>query len=122
MLAGTPRYSDLATLDDGSVVITWSSYGQDGSDWGIYARRYDASGAPLGAEFLVNAITTGGQFGSSVSRVDGGGFVISWSGLEADNSVGVWARAFDATGTPSADEFLVNTYTIGSQTRRPWPR
>ena len=114
LLPVSPNQPDVATLDDGSVVITWASYEQDGSDWGIYARRYDASGAPLGAEFLVNATTAGPQVSPSVSRVDGGGFVITWSSADA-STLGVWARAFDSTGAPIGDEVLVNTYATGSQ-------
>ena len=50
------------------------------------ARRYDASGVPLGDEFLVNAITTGSVWLIGAA-VDGGGFVISWGGLDADKAV-----------------------------------
>jgi hypothetical protein len=28
----------------GNFVVTWSSYGQDGSGSGIYAQRYNAAG------------------------------------------------------------------------------
>ena len=37
----------VITAADGGYVVTWSSYGQDGSEWGIYAQRYDAAGAVL---------------------------------------------------------------------------
>jgi hypothetical protein len=33
---------------DGSFVVTWASVTQDGSGWGIYAQRFDASGSPVG--------------------------------------------------------------------------
>ncbi len=29
----------VAALPDGSAIITWASYGQDGSMWGVYARK-----------------------------------------------------------------------------------
>jgi hypothetical protein len=32
----------------GEFVVTWITTGQDGSDRGIFARRYDGSGAALG--------------------------------------------------------------------------
>ncbi len=34
-----------AALAGGGFVVTWTSFGQDGSDWGIYAKRCDAGGA-----------------------------------------------------------------------------
>src|SRR4051812_9176081 len=39
----------------GDFVVAWASNPQDGSDDGVYARRYDADGAALGDEFRVNA-------------------------------------------------------------------
>ncbi len=34
----------VTALIDGSFVVTWSSYGQDGSEYGIYSKRYDSNG------------------------------------------------------------------------------
>src|SRR5262249_18344584 len=45
----------------GDYVVTWSSYGQDGSGWGVYAQRYDVNGKALGGEFRVNTTTLGDQ-------------------------------------------------------------
>ena len=48
--ASTPRRQAtridpaVAALSDGGYVVTWMSYDQDGSGYGIYAQRYDASG------------------------------------------------------------------------------
>src|SRR5262245_58504950 len=42
---------------NGNFVIAWQSYEQDGSGWGVYARRYNAAGTPQGGEFLVNTFT-----------------------------------------------------------------
>jgi len=41
-------------LTDGGFVVTWMSYNQDGSGYGIYAQRYDADGNTQGSEFQVN--------------------------------------------------------------------
>ncbi len=38
----------------GGYEVTWSSVGQDGSGYGIFAQRYNASGATLGAETRIN--------------------------------------------------------------------
>ncbi|WP_162176152.1 cadherin-like domain-containing protein [Synechococcus sp. KORDI-49] len=44
----------VASLTDGGFLISWQSYNQDGSNWGIYAQRYNADGSKNGSEFLVN--------------------------------------------------------------------
>ena len=45
----------------GDFVIAWQSQGQDGGGWGVYAQRYDATGAALGGEFRVNTTTAQDQ-------------------------------------------------------------
>ena len=50
--------SAVAIDADGDFVVTWHSDGQDGSGYGIYAQRYNASGVAQGSEFLVNTFTT----------------------------------------------------------------
>jgi hypothetical protein len=47
---GDQRSSRIAMDDAGNFVIAWESEYQDGSSSGIYARRYNAVGTPLGAE------------------------------------------------------------------------
>src|SRR5207248_2499487 len=51
----------VATDAAGNYVVAWTSYGQDGSSYGVYAQRYSATGAPLGGEFRVNQVTSGAQ-------------------------------------------------------------
>ncbi len=65
--------------DDGDFVIAWSSLGQDGSGYGIYAQRYATNGTPQGAEFRVNTFTTNSQVNASVAMDADGDFVIAWN-------------------------------------------
>ena len=58
---------NIAALSDGGYVVTWTSDGQDGSSYGIYAQRYNASGVAQGAEFRVNTNTTNNQWIPSVA-------------------------------------------------------
>ena len=48
----TPRATSAApsvALDaDGDFVVAWQSYGQDGSDYGVFARRFSSAGARPG--------------------------------------------------------------------------
>jgi hypothetical protein len=41
---GSQHANGVTALADGGYVITWISDGQDGSGFGIYSQRYDASG------------------------------------------------------------------------------
>lgn len=99
------------------LIVTWSSWDQDGSDWGIFAQRYDAAGEKLGSEFRVNTTTRLGQRESRVAVDSQGRFVVLWQSLNQDGgSWGVYARVFDADANPLSAEILVNTgTTTGSQ-------
>jgi hypothetical protein len=101
---------------DGDFVVAWSSSGQDGSDQGVFARRFNAAGIAQGLEFQVNAYTTGLQYNPSVSLDTSGDFVVAWSSNGQDGSgYGVFARRFAAAGIAQAVEFQVNSYTPGAQ-------
>jgi len=49
--ASTQTSPDVAALPDGGWLVTWQSYGQDGSDFGIYSQRYAADGTAYSTGF-----------------------------------------------------------------------
>jgi hypothetical protein len=107
----------IASGPSGDFVVVWHGGGnQDGSAYGVFGRRFDASGTAVGgAEFLVNEVTVGVQGLPSVA-VDGAGhMVMAWVAPDGDD-YGVFARRFDSAGNPRGGEFRVNTYTGGRQT------
>lgn len=92
----------------GSFVVVWRSAGQDGDGDGVFAQRYDASGAPAGEEFQVNLVTTGDQREPAVAVDDSGEFTVVWeSALSAGSQDVVVGRRFDATGQPLGGEFEI---------------
>lgn len=101
----------VATLTDGSVVVVWSSYGQDGSLQGIYGQRLSSAGVKLGNEFQVNQFVLNNQRTPSVAALTNGGFVVTWvSELQRGAStVDIYARLFDNSGAAVGNEFPVNT-------------
>ncbi len=114
--SNTQRFSSVAMDADGDFVVTWSSSGQDGSGWGVYAQRYNAVGEALGQEFRVNTFSSGSQLYSTVAMDADGDFVITWSSSAQDGSgYGVYAQRYNAAGQVIGDEFQVNTYTNNSQ-------
>ena len=99
----------------GNFVVTWPSYAQDGSLWGVFGQRYASSGTPLGPEFRVNAYTTDTQHFPAVALDSSGNFVVVWHGYTQDGSArGIFGQRFTNTGTPLG-EFRVNTYTTSDQ-------
>lgn len=111
----------IAFDSDGRFVVVWSSEGSPANDSeasSIQARRFDASGAPLGPQFQVNTLTTGFQSSPSVVTLGDGGFLIAWSSEATDGDdpdESIQARRYDADGNPMGAEFQVNTYTTGRQ-------
>src|SRR4051794_28967842 len=103
----------------GDFVVTWSSAGQDGSSWGVYAQRYAADGSARGGEFRVNQATANAQWYPAVGCADDGSFVVAWtSELQDGGGDSVYARRYDAAGAPAGDEFRVNT-TAADHQRQP---
>ena len=106
----------MTALNDGGFVVTWSSYGQDGSGYGIYGQRYAADGTPVGSEFRANTYTSSDQVYSSVTALNDGGFVVTWSSYGQDGSgLGIYGQRYAADGSPVGGEFRANTYTSNDQ-------
>lgn len=106
----------------GRFVVAWSSAGSPGTDsaaHSVQARRYAADGSPLGDQFQVNLVTTGGQYVPALFAEPDGGFLITWDSLAsagADASgLTVQARSFDPAGDPRGPDFQVNVTTYGNQ-------
>ncbi len=101
---------------DGNFVVVWDSYGQDGSFDGVFARRYNAAGAPQGAEFQVNSFTSNQQKDAAVAMDADGAFVVAWEdGSQDGDDYGIFAQRYDAAGVPQGTEFQVNSYTSSHQ-------
>ena len=120
---------DVAVLADGTVIVVWSSFNQDGSFQGVYGQRLSATGAKLGGEFQINQYTLNNQRSPSVAALPGGGFVVTWvcekpSTLQVNTQLtpvdgGTWvqqitnnieidARRYDAGGNALGNEFRVD--------------
>lgn len=126
----------IAALADGGFVVAWESYTQDGSGYGVYGQRFDASDNPFqrsdgnggleNDEFLINTETAVHQYQPSITALNDGGFVVAWLSYSLEtNSNDIYGQRFDASGNPvqrsgsngvlENDEFLINTETNGSQ-------
>ena len=124
LVASTQWDSSVVGLNDGSFVVAWSAFASgasgDGSGYGIVAQRYDATGNPLGGNFIVNTTTSGYQQQPRMASLDDGGFVVVWddgltSGTGDGSGAGVSGQRYDAAGNEVGSEFQVNTETSGNQ-------
>ncbi|UVC07315.1 hypothetical protein IHQ71_19145 [Rhizobium sp. TH2] len=110
------EYSSVTALADGGWVVAWQSSNQDGSSYGIFLQRYDASGVTDGAETQVNTHTSAKQEPASVTALGDGGWLVVWNSSGQDgSSTGVYQQRYDADGEASGGETLVNSYTTGEQ-------
>ena len=48
---GNQAFPAVASDATGNFVVVWQSYGQDGSGYGVFGQRFNASGVPQGSEF-----------------------------------------------------------------------
>ncbi|MEM9885905.1 MAG: 3-coathanger stack domain-containing protein [Bacteroidota bacterium] len=107
----------VAMDEEGNFVVVWSSFGQDGSDYGIYGQRYDNSGSKIGGEFQINTFTVGTQSSPCVAMNKDGSFVVSWTSFGQDGDLGgIYGQLYNPIGNKVGGEFLVNTYVTSGQT------
>lgn len=103
---GAGRFAaSVAARDDGGFVIGWQSQAGDFDGSGVFARRFDASGAALDVrEFAVNELRQGDQASPVLSSLAGGGLAAAWIDTQADGTLQVEARvlAADAPAAPAA--------------------
>ncbi|MBI4781576.1 MAG: hypothetical protein HY785_09630 [Oscillatoriophycideae cyanobacterium NC_groundwater_1537_Pr4_S-0.65um_50_18] len=111
----------VAWVDTGRPFIIGSPAGNTTNENGIYARRFDSNGSPLGEEFLASRDTTIFPIGSSspeqqlgqkptIAMNASGDFVIAWDQFLSPTgaNLGVFARRFAENGVPQGDAFKVN--------------
>ncbi len=122
LTTGAQVRPSIAANPTGGFVVVWESDvsgGSDTSDSSIQAQIYTDAGAPLGAQFQVNAHTPYGQWRPSVATDGDGNFVVAWSSAysedDGDGILSIQARRFSSEGTALGGQFRVNTYTESYQ-------
>lgn len=95
------------------LIVAWEGNGDGDSD-GIYLRRFDSNGAPLGGEQRVNQIVTGSRSSASLVIGSKDEIVISWTAPDTSGT-GVFARMYRFDAVPITGEFRVNQATSGNQ-------
>lgn len=102
---GDQYANDVVGLADGGFVVLWDSRNTSGGEGrDVVSQRYDANGAKVGGEVIINASNLAGdQAGGQVEKLAGGGYVVSWVGDR------IYAQLYDAAWTPTGSAFAVNS-------------
>lgn len=108
--AGYQFLPSIASDSAGNFVIAWNSLGgQDGDGPGVFARRFDGSGSPIGSEFQVNTNTVLDQDTVAVSGAPSGDFVAVWASYPQDGSGwGIFGQRYASDGGATGSEFQIN--------------
>jgi hypothetical protein len=115
------RVFSVAADTDGDFVVVWDSFGSFGPDtsFSIQGQRFDSDGSAQGAQFQINAYTTGHQFRPCVAADDDGDFVVVWDSAGSQgtdtSSYSVQGQRFASNGSFEGAQFQVNGYTLGYQ-------
>lgn len=99
------RAPTLTALDDGGFMVAFQGGGADGADpAGVVARIFDASGKPVGGEWLLNDNLPGSQTAPALATLSSGSVVAAWTdpnGPGDRSGSSVRGRTMLAPGEPS---------------------
>jgi hypothetical protein len=105
---GIQSRPSVVGLSDGNFVVVWESNSTDGSGYGIYGQRANATGT-LGSQFLVNSFTTNDQRYPSIASLFNGTFVVTWqSNLQDGSGLGIFARIIGPAPVLGNNTLFVN--------------
>ncbi|MDR5655115.1 calcium-binding protein [Ruixingdingia sedimenti] len=92
----------IAALDGGGFVVAWFGQTSDGHGSDIFVQRFGDNGEIQGTQMrLQGRRGDRGDTSPEVSALDGGGFVVTWSGNVSPRVPGdIYVQRFDADGNP----------------------
>ncbi len=90
---------------DGTVWLAWESFGQDGCEGAIVARKFDATLATATAEVVVNERAAGHQEAPVLVADEEGGALVAWVSRQGAGQLGrIRARRLGADGRATGEE------------------
>jgi Ca2+-binding RTX toxin-like protein len=116
---GEQDHSTQTVLSDGRVLVTWmsSEAGDDGStSVDIRGRILGLDGTPTGSDFLIDPTAPGDQRYPTVTALPDGRAFVAWqSPTPGNDGDDIRGRIINTDGSASAPDFIVNSFTDGSQ-------
>jgi len=101
----------IGEFSDGTFIVVWNSWEQDGSNWGIYGQKFNSNGTKVGGEFIINTYVAGSQYYPNIGTFNNGNFIIVWSNNGQGGSWEINGQKFNSNGTKLGTELYINTYT-----------
>jgi len=108
----------------GRMLVAWMSRAEDSESWQVRARRFDATGAPLGESLVVDVGGEGHRNGATAISAPDGRFLVACNvhgdAYEREDGrtgrrIDVRARLFDAEGAPLGESWRVNEPAPGQR-------
>ena len=113
--SGFQQHPAAAMDAAGDFVITWDSYVEDGSKYGVYAQRYNASGdgpgKPVPGQHVHHGQPVSSRGGHGLGRRFRHCFL--WLGASGVD-YGIYAQRYNQSGVAQGSEFLVNSSAEGA--------
>ena len=120
----TQTQPTVTALSNGGWVVGWATNatdagGGDGDSYAVATQVFNAAGAPVGGETVINTQTVGNQSQPDIAALDNGRFIVVWADNDpaGDGSASsVKARMVAANGVPEgAGDMLLNVNTLSTQ-------
>ena len=103
----------VTSITDGGFLISWNSTLQDGDFYGIHAQRFDATGNKISEEFQLSDNTAGFQKDVSLTSLNDGRVVASFTSPDASSS-GIYTKTFTfySVDENAANGTVIDTVTV----------
>lgn len=72
---------ETVALVGGGYVTAWSGAGPTDSGYSVYLQRFDAAGARVGEEVLVNTTSIYSQQNPTIAALPSGGYAVVWDSI-----------------------------------------
>lgn len=97
-------------------LVTWTSFGQDGSREGVYAQAL-SGGVPAGDEFRVNSSTDGSQLHPAIAADGASRFLALWTSFNVESSFDLYSQTY-GTVQPPSNPALAGVQFVDMHTRQ----
>jgi hypothetical protein len=116
--AGQQHRPDVGMDSTGRFVVVWEDDEDGNGVYQIVARRFDAAGEALGAQFTVNQVSAGQHRLPRVHANAAFEFVVTWQDdRDRNGSYEILARPYPADGSARASEVRLNSVSSGQRQR-----
>jgi hypothetical protein len=97
----------VALDDAGRFTVVWTEDKNNGANFDVFRRRYDATGTAQGLAQRVNSAITGPQRKADIAMDAAGNSVVIWDSLPSSNNVRIVGQRYDSAGFAAGGEFVL---------------